>query len=173
MAPGGEGDRGWWLAPWGFAFGVAAFIGWVAGLLLPATATLTSPAISIALATVAFVYIGTALHFYLSRPSADLVRPKVLLFKKEGPGIFLISPAPWLSYRFVYALFLAQNDGFERLLGIAEVFNIQDDRRVQLSVIQRDDGSDDIWTSLASGSKDHFKEIIIKPGTPRIGLIDP
>ncbi|WP_140853920.1 hypothetical protein [Mesorhizobium sp. B3-1-9] len=168
-----EQERGWWMLPWGFAFGGAAFFGWVLSLILPAISTFSSAIIAITIATSAFVYSGTALHLYLSRPSADLVRPKVLFFKKEAPGIFLISPASWLSYGFGYSLFLAQKDGFERFLGIAEVFNIQDDRKVQLSVIHRAEGADDIWTSLTSGSADHFKEIIIKPGTPRIGLDRP
>lgn len=173
MATGEQEDRGWWLAPWGFALAGAAFLGWIASLLLPPTVAFSSPVLSIALATIAFIYSGTVLHFYLSRPSADLARPKVLLFKKEAPGIFLISPAPWLAYGFGYSLFLARADGFERLLGVAEVFNIQDDRKVQLSVLHRAQGADDVWESLLSGSKDHFKEIIIKPGTPRIELMKP
>lgn len=165
-----ELERGWWMAPWGFALAGAAFIGWVASLVFPAISTITLPVIAIAMATVTFFYVGTGLHLYLSRPSADLVRPKVLFFKKEAPGIFLTSPASWLSYGFGYSLFLAQKDGFERFLGIAEVFNVQDDKRVQLTVIHRAEGADDIWISLTSGSADHFKEIIVKPGTPRIGL---
>lgn len=101
--------------------------------------------------------------------SSEFGRPRVLLFKREEVDLFLFSPAEWLSYRYLYTLFAADSDGFERLLGIAQVFNIQDDKKVQIVVTERASGADGIWSSLDGGSADYFRKITIKPGALKNG----
>ncbi|TPK35982.1 hypothetical protein FJ492_25635 [Mesorhizobium sp. B2-5-4] len=101
------------------------------------------------MALVLGLYLGTLLHFHYAQPAADsLTRPRVLLFKKEQIGLFVISPADWLMYRAGYTLFVTESEGFERVLGIGEVLIFLDDKNVQLLVRERAAGADDIWTSL-------------------------
>ncbi len=157
------------LTAWGFALGSAAFVGWLVHLLLPAQSTVTSEIIAIATALAVFIYVGSILHLKLDRPTDDLSRPRFILFKAQGRGIFLTTPATWLYYRAKYTVFVNENDGFERLLCIVEVLNIQDDKKIQLAVINRMPETEGIWKSLDSGSQDHFRNLLVKPGAPNIG----
>ncbi|MER9682651.1 hypothetical protein NKJ23_25570 [Mesorhizobium sp. M0184] len=164
--------RGGWLGPWAFAITAAGVVGWAAQALLPATVTLSSGPLAIIVVVVLGLYIGTVLHFHYAQPATDsLIRPRVLLFKKEQIGLFVISPADWLMYRAAYTLFVTESDGFERVLGIGEVLIFQDDKNVQLLIRERAAGADEIWKSLDAGSKDHFGQIVLKPGAPKIEWI--
>ncbi|MBZ9854907.1 hypothetical protein LB566_13945 [Mesorhizobium sp. CA13] len=163
--------RGWWMVPWALAVAIAAAIGWAIQALSPATVTIGSGLLGVIAALILCLFLGTALHLYYGRPSAGLIKPRVLLFKKESLGLFVISPADWLMYGAAYTLFVAENDGFERLLGVGEVLIRQDDKNVQLLIRDRAASAEEAWKSLDGGSKDHFGKIIIKPGAPRMGWI--
>ncbi|MEO4000325.1 hypothetical protein [Mesorhizobium sp. CAU 1732] len=155
-----------WLAPWGAAVAAAGFVGWVCHLTLPTTVHLSSAIASIIISLALLAYIGTTLHIMATQHVLTPSKPRILLYKQEERGIFLTSPSDWLSYQSAYSMFLVEADGFERLLCIAEVLIIQDDKKVQLAIAKRNDSAADVWDSLQRGSTDHFKQIIIKPGVP-------
>ena len=158
-----------WILIWGFALAGAAFVGWILSTLLPDKISLSSGAAASTIAILLCMYVGTTLQIWMARYPSELDRPRVLLFKKEEVDLFLFSPAEWLSYRYLYTLFAADTDGFERLLGIAEVLNVQDDKRVQIVVTDRASGAESVWSSLDGGSTDYFRKITIKPGALKNG----
>lgn len=158
-----------WITAWGFALGLSAFVGWVAGLVISVPISLDSAGISVAIAFVVLIYSGTALHLLLALSREDFARPRLRVYRKQAeglPAIFLFSPADWLSYKAAYTMFVLEEDGFERFLGVAHVFNVQNDRCVQVVVPERAKGADKVWSSLDSESRDYFKSIVLKPGVP-------
>lgn len=107
----------------------------------------------------------------MARPSSDLVRPRVILYinADNAESILLFSPADWLSYRSVYAIFVKEENSFERFIGLGQVYVIQDDKRIQVVVTQKLESAKHVWENLDSGSRDYFDKIVLKPGVPSNG----
>lgn len=156
---------------WGFAFAAAAFLGWILATTLPTDPFMDGPATSILVATSLFFFLGTVIHLLLARPSSDLVRPRVILYinADNAESILLFSPADWLSYRSVYAIFVKEENSFERFIGLGQVYVIQDDKRIQVVVTQKLESAKHVWENLVSGSRDYFDKIVLKPGVPSNG----
>lgn len=158
-----------WMTAWGFALAFAAFIGWIVTLLVREPISLSSGIIAALVSVFLLIYVGTALHLILGIVPEDFVKPRVKLYRKQGansPAIFLFSAADWLSYKAAYTMFVLEDDGFERFMGIAHVFNVQNDKSVQVVVPVRAPASETVWSSLDAGSRDYFKSIVLKPGVP-------
>jgi hypothetical protein len=152
------------LTVWGSALAVGAFFGWVIDKFLPEKVTFSPATVSVGLSIFLALLLGSILQLRMSWPGTSLQRPRILLFKPGVSGLFVLSPVDWLAYGFVYTLFVAEDDGFERSLGVAKVHNIQNDKKIQIAVLQKAMGAEAVWKSLDSGSKDYFGKIIIKPG---------
>jgi hypothetical protein len=154
---------------WGFAATVAALGGWFVDGLSDGADPLDASGFGLVASTFLFLYIGTIIHLILSARTFPFRSPKLKMFRQgDGypDGLFQFEPADWLIYNASYAVFLIEDGDFERLLCVARVLVIQDDKKVQLIVTQRAKDSGGIWDQIARAPRDYTEKIIIKPGVP-------
>jgi hypothetical protein len=144
---------------------VTALLGWN----LPDTFQLSRAYSLISSFLFSAVISGILIHRYLSPVELTIPQPKILKYIAQGymlKGGFLITDKGWLGPNLIYTVVLEEDQGFERILGIAQYIMTQDNGLIQLSVLARSEMSEFLWNRLDSGETDQLKNIRIKVGTP-------
>lgn len=140
--------------------------------------------------TLVFVFIQTAKVIYDDLHQANLVqrelrenldsrfaRPEVVYAKKppspstyysESFAILFTNPTESLPYDSVVSVYFL-TDGFEELIAIGKVANIQDDKKVQIILIY-DQQFEKYKEKIMSNSKETLSNIIVKPTIPSFML---
>ena len=100
-----------------------------------------------------------------------LAIPKVLYATQlsdeaKSQLICLLEPSDLFSYGLGVSFYYVNDDGFELLVGIGRVINIQDDRRIQVGVTRTIGGNNGIVADIASGSKGKLERVLVKPSIP-------
>lgn len=96
--------------------------------------------------------------------------PKVMLVKEtpkafpNACALFLVEPTPLLSHDAIVSIYHLE-DEVEKLVGIGKVINIQNDRKVQVLVLQDYDFGEKL-TLIMNNSKDELNKLIIKSSIP-------
>lgn len=144
---------------------VILFLGWA----LPEGFTANKS--QILFTTLAFLCISIwlAVNVYLADSSTDVSSPVAVKYIKKGympEGGFVVKNTNWLMQNLLYTVVLEEDDGFERILGMAKYIMAQNNGLVQLMVIVRSEESSPIWDRFDKGELDQMKSIRIKIGTP-------
>ena len=90
----------------------------------------------------------------------------------ESQLICLLEPSDWFSYGLGVAFYYVNDDGFELLVGIGRVINVQDDGRIQVVVTRTIGGNDGVVAEIASGNKGKLERVRVKPSIPHDAQFD-
>jgi hypothetical protein len=89
--------------------------------------------------------------------------PKIITVKPlNGSILILLGQSNIFSHGSLVSIYCI-NDGYEQLIGLGEVINIQDDKRVQILLTQRVSPDEDIYKKLLENNATVFEKILIKP----------
>jgi hypothetical protein len=108
--------------------------------------------------------------------SAWLIRspglPRVLYATAAVPGIphaqlvCLLEPSDTFSYGVQVGFYYQNPDGFELLVGIGRVVNIQDDKRVQVCLTRSVPGQENNVNLISQNTKNVLERVRVKPSVP-------
>ena len=159
---------------------LVSVVGIVTGILLwqmspTATVRLMFVVPAAIVVTMIIAVLAGAVHAVWSnrRPAIPRVlyatQPKV---EAELQLICLLEPSDWFSYGLGVAFYYVNDDGFELLVGIGRVINVQDDGRIQVGVTRTIGGNDGVVAEIASGSKGTLERVRVKPSIPHDAQFD-
>jgi hypothetical protein len=96
--------------------------------------------------------------------------PKVLYAKKwDQDGlevVCLLEPSELFSYGLQVGFYYKNEDGFELLVGVGGVINIQDDRRVQVGMTSVVEGQEQAVRAICENTKNVIERVRVKPSIP-------
>jgi hypothetical protein len=79
----------------------------------------------------------------------------------------LLEASELFSHDTVASFYYLEEGGFETLIGIGIVINVQDDRRIQVQMTRAAEGSEQIVARLAANDNSALGKVRIKPTVPR------
>lgn len=102
------------------------------------------------------------------------ILPKVLMGKSAkdntAKALLMLEPSILFSFETLVSIYIVENN-FEELLGIGYVYNIQDDRRIQVLVTRSlNESLDSIWQEITSNNGNTLKKLRVKPHVPKVIL---
>jgi hypothetical protein len=105
------------------------------------------------------------------RASTRLIRPLPKVVHGRGPIgneilLCLLEPSELFSYNLAVSFYFIDNSGFERLIGIGGVLNIQEDRRIQVALTDAAAGQDEVLDLLRQNDANVLSRMRIKPSIP-------
>ena len=147
----------------------------VASIVVPLILWIFSPDDSIslkwalpvlALLLILLAFSGWIAYQYYQR--AQNILPKLILVKTiENMGIICLFEPPQLySHDAIVSLFF-NDEGYERLIGLGYVFNVQDDKKIQILITQWISGQEEIRDKLEAGNAQVLEKVIAKPNVNR------
>ena len=74
--------------------------------------------------------------------------------------MFLLQESPLFSFGIIVGIYFVEND-FEQLIGIGQVVNIQENKKIQISVIYFLEGHEDKKEKLLENNKIYLEKTII------------
>lgn len=107
--------------------------------------------------------------FYISKH----ILPKVIYSKKVNPtdGSFkvlcLLEPSELFSNNTLVSFYYVREGNFEEFVGFGNVINVQEDKRIQVSMDQYLDVQEDIVNKLAENNALTLENIKVKPNIPK------
>jgi len=122
------------------------------------------------LCVILILILGFAAHeaFKMSKR----VLPRVLLGRKSPPAnqkasiLCLLEPSELFSYDALVSFYYI-HEGFEELIGIGRVLNIQEDGRIQVIMTHSRDAHEETVKKLGENNVDVLKKTIVKPSAPQ------
>ena len=91
------------------------------------------------------------------------ILPKLILVKTiETRVICIFEPSQLYSHNAIVSLFF-DDEGYERLIGLGYVFNVQEDKHIQILITQWMSGQEEIREKLEDGNAQVLEKIIAKP----------
>ena len=108
----------------------------------------------------------------VDRRFRECCTPRNTKGEAESQLICLLEPSDWFSYGLGVAFYYVNDDGFELLIGIGRVINVQDDGRIQVGVTRTIGGNDGVVAEIASGSKGKLERVRVKPSIPHDAQFD-
>lgn len=157
------------VTAWGFALALSSGVSFLTDKLLADTYTMQKPGVLSWQFIGVAALLGALLQRYLV-PTHDAVTShkvvKYISTKFFENGGFIAKPTPWIQHNLVYGIVLEEDEGFERVLGVAKLFMVQENKLIQLMVLARYEKAASIWQRLDSGETDQVKNIKLKMGVP-------
>ena len=157
------------ITAWGFALAVSGACSFALNLLLSESFTIQKPGVLVWQFAAVAIISGVLLQNYLA-PKEELVTShgvvKYISTDYMDSGGFVAKPSPWLQHNLAYAVVLEEEEGFERIIGMAKVVMTQDNKLIQLMVVARLDKASTVWTRLDEGETNQIKSIKLKMGVP-------
>ena len=102
---------------------------------------------------------------YFQKP--ENILPKLILVKTiETRIICLFEPSQLYSHNAIVSLFF-NDEGYERLIGLGYVFNVQEDKHIQILITQWISGQEEIRGKLEAGNAQVLEKVIAKPNVNR------
>ena len=122
--------------------------------------------------------LGIAMLVSLSHMSYTAVQrlshrvPRVA-YSRKGSGAFedcvvvcLLEEAPLFGHGMAVSFYFKDSVGFEVLIGVGMVINVQDDRRIQVGLQKVAKGQEDAVGKLRSNDSDALQRLLVKPNVP-------
>ena len=95
------------------------------------------------------------------------ILPKLILVKTiETRVICIFEPSQLYSHNAIVSLFF-NDEGYERLIGLGYVFNVQEDKYIQILITQWISGQEEIRDKLEAGNAQILEKVIAKPNVNR------
>lgn len=95
----------------------------------------------------------------------EVIYVKPFFVKNKETQLFLLTPSDLFSNEMVVS-FYYYNDGYEQLIGIGRVFNIQDDNKIQVLLEHTVEGHNEKLEEIFKNNKIFLNKIKIKPSIP-------
>ena len=119
----------------------------------------------LALLLILLAFSGRIAYQYYQR--AQNILPKLILVKTiETRVICIFEPSQLYSHDAIVSLFF-NDEGYERLIGLGYVFNVQDDKKIQILITQWISGQEEIRDKLEAGNAQVLEKVIAKPNVNR------
>ena len=120
----------------------------------------------LALLLILLAFSGRIAYQYYQR--AQNILPKLILVKTiENMGVIcLFEPSELYSHNAIVSLFF-NDEGYERLIGLGYVFNVQEDKHIQILITQWISGQEEIRDKLEAGNAQVLEKVIAKPNVNR------
>lgn len=91
------------------------------------------------------------------------ILPKLILVKTiETRVICIFEPSQLYSHNAIVSLFF-DDEGYERLIGLGYVFNVQEDKHIQILITKWMSGQEEIREKLEDGNAQVLEKVIAKP----------
>lgn len=109
---------------------------------------------------------------YQSFKMSKRILPRVLFGKKSSTKdqktqvLCLLEPSELFSYDAVVSFYYI-DEGFEQLIGIGTVINIQEDGKIQVIIAYSRDVYEETINKLAGNNAGVLNKIIVKPNVPK------
>lgn len=98
---------------------------------------------------------------------SERILPKVILGTTLQANVLcLLEPSELFSHDTLVSFYYVENS-FEKLIGIGTVLNIQEDGKIQVSMINHIEGFDEIIIKLGQNDNTILDNIKVKPNIPR------
>jgi hypothetical protein len=81
-----------------------------------------------------------------------------------------LEPSELFSHGNAVSFYLKDEDGFEVLLGVGSVMNIQDDERILVVMEKATDGHEEAIHALMNNDKRLLERLRVKPSIPHVEL---
>ena len=79
----------------------------------------------------------------------------------------LLEPSDLFSFGTLVSIYYINPEGFEILIGLGEVINIQDDKKIQVLISDYYNPNREIIEKLSMNNATILKKILIKPNIPK------
>ncbi len=120
----------------------------------------------LALLLILLVFSGRIAYQYYQR--AQNILPKLIRIVPDNMGVIcLFEPSELYSHNALVSLFFNDED-YERLIGLGYVFNVQDDKNIQILITQWIPGQEEIKDKLEANNAQVLEKIIAKPNVNRL-----
>jgi len=99
--------------------------------------------------------------------------PKVIAGRKpptylsDTKALCLLEPSEFFSHNMLVSFYFIDEDNFERLIGIGEVINIQEDSKIQVLLRFPTPGHEEKIASLIKNDRTILHKLLVKPSIPR------
>jgi hypothetical protein len=80
--------------------------------------------------------------------------------------VCLLEPSEMFSYGLQVGFYYQNEDGFEILIGVGHVVNIQDDKRVQVGLTRTSGGQEQTVELIGQNKKSVIERVRVKPSIP-------
>lgn|GEM_PF-1547473 len=99
--------------------------------------------------------------------------PKALFGKvaPNGYTIVLLEPSELFAHGVGVSVYLRNAEDFEELLGVGKVWNVQQDRKIQVVILAADKGASATLAKIRGNDKDILTRLYVKPSVPHDDLI--
>lgn len=104
-----------------------------------------------------------------SKIISEQVIPKIVSVR-ESKGtqlLFFLEPSSLFSHDTLASFYYINDDGYERLIGIGTVTNVQDDGRIHVEILHKFSGHEEIFERLSRNDARILKKIRVKPVIPK------
>ena len=85
---------------------------------------------------------------------------------EDHPVVCLLEQSELFSHGAAVSFYFKDAGGFEVLIGIGRVLNVQDDRRIQVGLNQAARGQEVTVTKLQGNNSETLQRLIVKPNVP-------
>lgn len=86
---------------------------------------------------------------------------------KDHAVLCLLEPSDLFSHGHFVSIYIKDDDGFEVLIGVGSVLNIQDDARILVGMNMAAEGYEDIIKAISNNDKTQLERLRIKPNIPQ------
>ena len=119
----------------------------------------------LALLLILLAFSGRIAYQYYQR--AQNILPKLIRIVPDSMGVIcLFEPSELYSHNALVSLFFNDED-YERLIGLGYVYNVQDDKNIQILITQWIPGQEKIKDKLEANNAQVLEKIIAKPNVNR------
>lgn len=119
----------------------------------------------LALLLILLAFSGRIAYQYCQR--AQNILPKLIRIVPDNMGVIcLFEPSELYSHNALVSLFFNDED-YERLIGLGYVYNVQDDKNIQILITQWIPGQEKIKDKLEANNAQVLEKIIAKPNVNR------
>ncbi len=163
------------IKSWG---GLITFLGFIAAILaffVTPESDFVPMNVFIVCVFVAMIIIGILLRAAFEASSnSTLILPKVRKILDAPAGyknysaLFLVDPSNFLSHDSTVSIYSIDDD-FEQFIGLGVVINVQNDKKIQIVVLNAED-SQSLIDSLKSNKRHDLDRLVLKPTIPKAFL---
>lgn len=119
----------------------------------------------LAILLILLAFSGRIAYQYYQR--AQNILPKLIRIVPDNMGVIcLFEPSELYSHNALVSLFFNDED-YERLIGLGYVFNVQDDKNIQILITEWIPGQEEIKDKLEANNAQVLEKIIAKPNVNR------
>jgi multisubunit Na+/H+ antiporter MnhC subunit len=96
------------------------------------------------------------------------------LFVTNGTGempIVLLEPSELFAHGVGVSFYLRNGHGFEELLGVGKVWNVQQDRKIQAILLAKAIGAEPAIETVLKNEKETLNRLYVKPSVPHDDLM--